>query len=43
MMDSSNATETRFGVMVVDETITGGFVSTITFAEVRSSWVKVTG
>ena len=41
-MGSSNVTETRLGVMVVDESALGAFVSTITFSEVRSAWVMVT-
>ena len=41
MMGSLNAIVTRFGVTVVEESTLGAIVSTITFAEVRSSWVKV--
>ena len=41
-MGSSNVTETRFDVMVVAESTLGALVSTITFSEVRSSWVMVT-
>ena len=39
-MDSSNVIETRVGVTVEAESIVGAIVSTTTFAEVRSWWVK---
>ena len=42
-MDSLNVIVTRFGVRVVEESTLGAIVSTITFAELRSSWVKVIG
>ena len=41
MMGSLNVIVTRFDVTVVEESTLGAIVSTITFAEVRSSWVKV--
>ena len=41
LMDSLNVIVTRFGVRVVEESTLGAIVSTITFAELRSSWVKV--
>ena len=43
LMDSLNVIVTRFGVRVVEESTLGAIVSTITFAEVRSSGVKITG
>ena len=42
-IDSLNVIVTRFGVTVVEESTLGAIVSTITFAELRSSWVKVIG